>query len=77
VEQLVRQQVARGAYPNASALIGEAVHLLLDVDRAEARLESLIQEGVESGPAVELSAQSWKKLRKEVHTLHATRKKGE
>jgi antitoxin ParD1/3/4 len=77
LERLVREQVARGAYPDASALVGEAVHLLLDSDQAEAELEALVQEGLESGPAKEISAQDWKQLREEVHTLHAAARKGE
>lgn len=74
LEKLVREQVARGVYPDASSLIGEAVHLLLDWDQGEAELESLVREGVESGPPKEISAQDWKQLREEVHTLHAARK---
>ena len=47
-EKLVREHIARGAYRDASELIDEAVHLLLDSDRAEAELESLVRDGIES-----------------------------
>jgi antitoxin ParD1/3/4 len=73
LEQLIQQHVARGTYPNASVPIDEAVRLLLDRDQAETELESLVQEGIQSGPATGMSPQDWKQLRDEVHTLHAAR----
>ncbi len=75
IERLVQERVAQGAYPNASALIGEAVHLLLDWDCTETELESLVQQGIQSGPPEQVSAQDWKQLRDEVHTVRAARKR--
>jgi putative addiction module CopG family antidote len=66
VERLIQERVSQGVYADASTLVGEAIHLLLESDRAEAGLEALVQEAIESGPAEEISAQHWKELRDEV-----------
>ena len=74
-EKLIREHIARGAYRDASELIDEAVHLLLDSDRAEAELESLVLDGIESGPPAEVAASDWRQLREQVRVSQKTRKR--
>lgn len=74
LERLVQEHVAQGGYRNASALIDEAVHLLLDSDRAESELEVLVREGIGQRPAEEISQNRWTQLRDKVHAIHAARK---
>jgi antitoxin ParD1/3/4 len=66
----VEQQVAQGGYSTAS----EFIRQLLREDQkraAKERLESLLMEGIESGPAVEMTAVDWDDLRQTVWQRHA------
>jgi antitoxin ParD1/3/4 len=74
-EKLVKERLARGEYKDASELVDEAIHYLLDMDIAEAELETLVQEGIDSGPATEMSRDDFEEIRREVHAKH--RRKGE
>jgi antitoxin ParD1/3/4 len=74
-EKLIRERVDRGEYKNAAELVDEAIHYLLDMDRAEAELEALVQEGIDSGPATEMTREDFEEIRREVHAKHG--RKGE
>jgi len=74
-EKLVKDRVERGEYKDASALVDEAIHYLLDMDEAEAELQALVQEGIDSGPATEMAREDFEAIRREVHTKHG--RKGE
>lgn len=54
---MVRQKVSSGLYTSASAVVHEALHLMDEKDKSRmAKLDQLrqsIQEGLDSGPAVE------------------------
>jgi antitoxin ParD1/3/4 len=68
----VEQQVAAGKYPSAEEYIGA----LVEAERARARLEELIVEGLESGPATEMTAEDWEDIRRRVRERHAARPPG-
>jgi Arc/MetJ-type ribon-helix-helix transcriptional regulator len=40
-------------FKDASELVDEAIHYLLDMDKAEVSLRSLCKKVLESGPAIE------------------------
>jgi putative addiction module CopG family antidote len=74
-EQLVKERVERGEFKDSSELVDEAIHYLLDMDKAEAELEALVQEGLDSGPATEMTREDFEVIRREAHTKHS--RKGE
>ena len=74
-EKLVKDRVERGEYKDANELVDEAIHYLLDMDKAEAELETLVQEGIDSGPAIEMTREDFEAIRREVHAKHG--RKGE
>ena len=74
-EKLVKERVERGEYRDASELVDEAIHYLLEMTKAEAELEALVQEGIDSGPATEMTGEDFEAIRREVHTKHG--RKGE
>lgn len=65
-EQLVRERVERGEYKDASELVDEAIRYLLDTELAEAELEALVQEGIDSGPGTEVTREDFEEIRREV-----------
>ena len=48
---------------------------LLDMDKAEAELQVLVQEGIDSGPATEMTREDFEQIRREMHAKHG--RKGE
>ena len=61
LKQFIEQQVSAGGYASAEEYIGA----LVEAERARARLEELIVEGLESGPATEMTAEDWEDIRQE------------
>lgn len=60
----VEQQVASGTYSSVEEYLG----VLIEADqkqKAQEHLETLIQEGLDSGPASEMTAQDWEHIRQE------------
>ncbi len=45
--------------------MGKAVELLKETEEAESRLETLLQEAEDSGPATEMTGQDWADIEKE------------
>jgi hypothetical protein len=45
--------------------LGKAVELLKEMEEAEGRLETLLQEAEDSGPATEMTAQDWADIENE------------
>jgi antitoxin ParD1/3/4 len=72
LKQFVEQQVSAGGYASAEEYIGA----LVEAERARARLEELIVEGLESGPATEMTAQDWEDIRRKVRERYAARPPG-
>ena len=73
LETLVNQKVRSGEFPSAEAVVEEGLRLLKVRDRAESRLETLLLEAEESGPATEMSAREWDDIRREVHQAQEKR----
>ena len=46
---------------------------MVEMDRAEAELEALVQEGIESGPATEMTREDFEDIRREIHARHGRR----
>ena len=69
-EKLVRERLSNGEFKDASDLVHEAIRYLLDRDTAEAELEALLREGIESGPATEMTKEEFEDIRREVHAKH-------
>ena len=74
-EKLIQERVSRGEYKDAAELVDEAIHYLFDMDRAEAELEALVAEAIESGPATEMTREEFEDIRREIHANHG--RKGE
>jgi antitoxin ParD1/3/4 len=74
IEQLVREKVKRGEYDSPDALVGEAVHRLIeeeredDADQADirARIEAAEAE-IDRGEYVEYDEETIHELAKDVH----------
>lgn len=66
----VEQKIAQGGYSTASEYVRE---LIRDDQKraAQERLEALLIEGIESGPAREMTAGDWQELRRRVWQRHA------
>jgi antitoxin ParD1/3/4 len=72
LREFVERQVAEGGHGDAS----EYIHKLLREEqkkRAKEKVEALLLEGLQSGPATEMTAQDWEDIRREVHERHARR----
>ena len=72
LQQFVAEQVSAGKYTSAE----EYIEALVEAERARARLEALIVEGLECGPATEMTAQDWEDIRRRVREYHAARPPG-
>lgn len=73
LEVLVNQKVRSGEFPNAEAVLEEGLRLLQARDQMESRLELLLLESEESGPASEMTAREWDEIRREVHQARKNR----
>ncbi len=76
VQEFVQRQVEEGGYATPSeyivALIGEA-----QKRKAKEKVEALLLEGLNSGPASEMTAQDWEDIRQEVRQQRQAREKVE
>jgi antitoxin ParD1/3/4 len=65
LEELVRQKVESGLYSSASEVVREALRLMEERDQFRAaklsQLRQAIQDGLDSGPAVELDGEDLKR----------------
>ncbi len=59
LERFLNEQVRSGRYPSAEEAVNKAVELLKEMEAAESRLEALLEEAEDSGPATEMTAQDW------------------
>jgi antitoxin ParD1/3/4 len=71
----VEKRISKSGYSTASEYFRELVRADQKRD-AEARLETLLLEGIESGEASEMTDEDWNDIRKEVKRRAAQRKKG-
>jgi antitoxin ParD1/3/4 len=66
----IEQKVAQAGYSTASEYIRQLVRE--DQKRVtQERLETLLIEGIESGPSREMTAEDWEELRRRVWQRHA------
>ena len=65
LERFLNEQVRSGRYPTTEEAVTKAVELLKEMEEAESRLESLLQEAEDSGPATEMTAQDWADIENE------------
>ena len=65
LEQFLNEQVRSGRYGSLEEAVSKAVELLKDMEAAESRLEALLQEAEDSGPATEMTAQDWADIENE------------
>jgi antitoxin ParD1/3/4 len=64
LKAFVEQQVASGKYANAEQYL-EALVEADQKQRAREHIEALMQEGLDSGPATEMTAHDWEHIRSE------------
>lgn len=63
--EFVEERVARDGYDTVSDYLRELIHE--DQRReAQAKLDALLQEGLDSGPSTPMTAQDWSDIRDEV-----------
>ena len=65
LERFLNEQVQSGRYSSTEEAVRKAVELLKEAGEAESRLETLLQEAEDSGPATELTAQDWADIENE------------
>jgi antitoxin ParD1/3/4 len=59
LERFLNEQVKSGRYPSTEDAVSKAVELLKEMEEAEGRLETLLQEAEDSGPAADMTARDW------------------
>jgi len=65
LERFLNEQVRSGRYASPEEAVGKAVKLLKETEEAENRLETLLQEAEDSGPATEMTGEDWADIEKE------------
>ena len=65
LERFLNEQIRSGRYHSADEAISKAIELLKEMEVAGSRLETLLQEAEESGPATEMAAQDWANIEHE------------
>ena len=65
LEKLVSEKVKSGQYASPAEVLNRALDLLKKHDQAEHRLEVLLQEAEESGPATDLTSTDWADIERE------------
>lgn len=65
LEKLVNEKVKSGQYASSADVLNPAVDLLKEHDQAEHRLEVLLREAEESGPATGLTSTDWADIERE------------
>lgn len=73
LHEFVESQVGEGRYANATEYLGE---LIREDERRKAQdhLEELVEEGLRSGPPVEMLSSEWSEIREEGARLLAARR---
>ena len=73
-EKLIQERIDRGEYKDAAEFVDQAIQYMVEMDRAEAELESVVQEGIDSGPATEMRREDFEYIRREVHAKHGRKR---
>ena len=69
----IDQQVRSGLFRSRDEFIGSLI-LAAQHREAQAKLESALLEGLDSGPAIEFSRKEWEEIRQTVHERVKRRK---
>lgn len=67
LKEYVQQRVRHGGYGNTSEYVRELIRTE-QKQRAHDELEAMLLEGIQSGPATEMTKADWKKLRNRLKT---------
>jgi antitoxin ParD1/3/4 len=71
LEKRIAEHVARqGQYASAEVFVEQAVVAQLEAEESDARLEALMAQGLESGPATEMTREDWAEIRGEAMKQH-------
>lgn len=65
LEKLVQDKLQTGEFKSPDEVLNAALDLLKEQDEAERRLETLLHEAEQSGPATEMTAQDWAEIERE------------
>ena len=65
LEKFIDAKIQSGEYHSAEEALNKAVELLKHQEEAESKLEGLLQEAEESGPATEMTAKDWSDIEAE------------
>lgn len=47
---------------------------MFEIDESEAELAALVQEGIDSGPATEMTREDFEEIRREIHAKYGLKK---
>ncbi len=70
----VEEQLKSGGYSTASEYLRELIRNA-QKEKARARLEALLLEGLDSGDPIEMTPESWRELREEARRRAAAQRK--
>jgi putative addiction module CopG family antidote len=65
LENFCQQELQSGRYKSPDELVNRALSLLKRTGEAERRLEMLLQEAEESGPATEMTNEDWAEIERD------------
>lgn len=65
LEKFLNDRAQSGCYPSVDDAVNEAVQQLKEAEEAETKLESLLQEAEDSGPATEMTRPDWADIENE------------
>jgi antitoxin ParD1/3/4 len=78
LERFIRAKVRSGQFASEDAAIAEAVRLLRKCDQEQVteqqRVESLLLQGLDSGPSTPMAPEDWDEIEREGQRLLAERK---
>ncbi len=69
-EQIIQEQITSGKYSDPSDLISQALQLLLERDKANKKLESLLIEGLDSGEPIAATDDWWENKKASLTDQH-------
>jgi antitoxin ParD1/3/4 len=65
MEKLVNEKIKSGVYSDVASVISDALRLLDERDRTEARVEALLQEAEDSSEGTVMTQEGWADLERE------------
>jgi antitoxin ParD1/3/4 len=74
-KDFIKARLRSGQYQSASEVVREALRVLENLEFDRDWLEAEIDKGINSGPAIEVNRDYWKKLRKRLHSEYAQRQR--